>query len=303
MSAFERLALSKLAQAARDETRLAWPSQPTIAAYVGCSKNAIGPALQALEGAGHISTMPARPGLLAVYLVHPGGRAMLAPVAPEAVKAHLARGKFDAGSMDAVLIWLAQLGVIAGGAALKAVCRGTARALSANRNTTPTAGVVSEGAQAGRKGNTPNHWAHPPQPLGATTPTIGVESVREPEMDSPARNFDVLSPKPPADRVGLPGPDDATEARQVVPLVTPADMRALIDAPALPGQVAQAPKAVRANRIDCTGTPAEFLQRMIDAGGGYARTALAIPEGDRLAWAAKQQQLHGGRSSNVKAAA
>ncbi len=320
MSAFERLALSKLAQAARDDTRLAWPSQPTIAAYAGCSKNAIGPALQALEDAGHISTMPGRTGRFAVYLVHPGGRGSIAPLSAEAVKAHLARGKFDNGSREAVLIWLAQLGLIPGGAAIQALCRNMGRALSAQRITTPTAGgVMVDGATSAATTPTdggvpephpslsdrrpPNGWDEPSQRLGNTLPMVGAESEKEPEKESSAAASKARAPLPPTERQVVPVPPAATEAQCGELQVTAGDIRTLIDAAAPIGQAISAPRATRQSRIDYSGTATEFLQRLLEGGGDYAAKAQAVPEGDRLEWAAKQQQLHRGRSSNVRAAA
>ncbi len=164
MSAFERLALLKLADVARDNTRLAWPSLPTLAAFAGCSKNAIGPAVKALEAAGHITAMPARPGRFAVYLVHPGGFAHFAPITQNAARAHLELGRFDLQAREAILSWLARLGV------------------APPEDTPPTAGGVWSAAANETDSNSPNGWTTPPQRLGHTPPCAGPEPGREPQL-------------------------------------------------------------------------------------------------------------------------
>jgi hypothetical protein len=166
LSAPARLALLGLADAARDETGLAWPSQATLVRVAGCSVNTIGAALAELlaDGPeGHLSAMPGRAGRVPLYLVHPGGLARYEPVPAPDVRAHLAAGRFSEGEREKALAWLAGLGHIKGPAGTTAIIRGAVKSPRRRNKTPPTIGEVPAA-------HPPNGWATPPQLLGTNPP-------------------------------------------------------------------------------------------------------------------------------------
>ncbi|MFC3098857.1 helix-turn-helix domain-containing protein [Alteraurantiacibacter palmitatis] len=180
LSPSARLALVCLANAARDETGLAWPSQATIASFVGCSVNTIGSALAdlaAAKAAGHLSAMPNRAGRVPLYLVHPGGMARYQPVPAQAVRSHLAAGRFSEGEREEALAWLAGLGHIEGPAGA-AIIRASAVKSLRRRDKTPQA--IGEVPAA----HPPSHCALPPQPLRHTPQAIGDEPSKETEKET-----------------------------------------------------------------------------------------------------------------------
>lgn len=175
-----RLALVCLANAARDETGLAWPSQATIASFAGCSVNSVAAALAdlaAAKAAGHLSAMPNRAGRVPLYLVHPGGMARYQPVPAPAVRAHLAAGRFSEGEREEALAWLAGLGHIEGPAGTAAIIRGAVKSLRRRDKTPPTIGEVPAA-------HPPSHCALPPQSLRHTPPAIGDEPSKETEKET-----------------------------------------------------------------------------------------------------------------------
>lgn len=184
LSHIERLALVALANSARDDTGLAWPSQPTLAGIGGCSANAIGPALAALKAAGHISIMPGRRGRFPLYLVHPGGLADHAPLPLQTVRAHLSKGRFSPADQGDVVAWLAGLGRLGSEAACAAIRQAATRALSSRRKTPPTVGGV-DGSELSP--SPPNGCDSPPQRLRLTPPAIGDEPIMEPPIEPTAR--------------------------------------------------------------------------------------------------------------------
>lgn len=265
---FERLAISYLANKARDETGIAWPGHLKIANYVGCSENTVAPTLAALAARGHISIMPDRKGVFAVYLVHPGGRAAAGALNIEAVRRHLGRGNFTRAGQDAVLAWLASLGMLEIKDAVAALCRGAALDLSASRKAPPTIGGATNISP-------PNGWDKHPQPTEPAPPTDGAESIREPEKE------------PTAIRAATTG-DEAT--------APPVD--------AVPsGEPHMHTARPRRVRQDWTGEPSAVLERASKEGWAQAAKLGAMPREQALEAIKRQQQLMGAQGSHARAAA
>jgi len=164
LSPSARLALVCLANAARDETGLAWPSQATIAGFAGCSVNTIGAALADLAAAGHLSAMPNRAGRFPLYLVHPGGVARYQPVTAKAVRDHLKL--FSESEREQALAWLAGLGHIEGPDGAAIIRASAAKSLRRRDKTPPTVGGVPAAHPPPTAApHPPSRCAPPPQRL------------------------------------------------------------------------------------------------------------------------------------------
>lgn len=267
LSHIERLALVALANSARDDTGLAWPSQPTLARIGGCSANTIGPALAALDAAGHISIMPGRHGRFALYLVHPGGMGDDAPLSIEAVRAHLSHGRFSASDQGEVVAWLARLGRLGSEAACAAIRQAATRALRSSRKAPPTVGGVD---RAEGRPNTPSHCNPPSQPLGESPPAVGGEPRIEPEIESIARE---------------PSPDTGEAQR-------PADPQQRAIQRGTSAAVAPV-ETTKANswRTKYHGKPSEVLERLRAAGGVDAAKLEGMSEAEALQEVKRAQRL------------
>lgn len=103
-------ALLLLVDGAPDEAPLTWPAHGTLAKWIKCRENYICTVLAAIEAAGFM-TVWRRSGRGSVYLIHPEGRARLAPLASKAVRRQL-RGHFSTADIDAALAWLAEIGAL-----------------------------------------------------------------------------------------------------------------------------------------------------------------------------------------------
>lgn len=281
LSHIERLALVALANSARDDTGLAWPSQPTLAGIGGCSANAIGPALAALKAAGHISIMPGRRGRFPLYLVHPGGLADHSPLPLQTVRAHLSKGRFSPADQGDVVAWLAGLGRLGSEAACAAIRQAATRALSSRRKTPPTVGGV-DGSELSP--SPPNGCDSPPQRLRLTPPAIGDEPIMEPPIEPTARvtSSDIGQRERPAD------PQQGAIQGCATGIATP-------------GAPAKALK--RAAAFDWSGEPHDVLARLRAARGDAAARLEGMSETEALeAVARAQRQLVWHKSKPLRAA-
>lgn len=281
LSHIERLALVTLANSARDDTGLAWPSQPTLARIGGCSANTIGPALTALDATGHISIMPGRHGRFALYLIHPGGMGDDAPLSLEAVRAHLSHGRFSAGDQGEVVAWLAKLGRLGSEAACAAIRQAATRALRSSRKAPPTVGGVD---RAEGRPDTPSHCDLPPQPLGESPPAVGGEPRIEPEIEPIAREAS----------------SDKGEAQRPADPQQGAIQRGAFGID-VPGKSARC--AMRETAFDWRGEPSEVLERLRAGGGVDAAKLEGKSDAEALEMIRATQRILFARSSNVKAAA
>lgn len=187
----ERLALLKLASMAPDDTRLTWPSWGLLRKWMGCSENAVGPALSLLADAGHISIMPERHRVFQVYLVHPGGLSKAPACTPGAITAHLSPAKrrnggkyFSPKDIQAVIAWNARLGRVEGSAAaVAAILVDAALVFKSPLRSTPLVGADDGQAAQGQMPLTPNQRDKLPQGVSKTPPTSGDEYRIEPEKE------------------------------------------------------------------------------------------------------------------------
>jgi len=243
-------ALTWLANGAGKDTGLTWQGYKALIGLVRCGKNMIGSALNRLAEKGRLSILR-RPGRVPVYLIHPKGLALVAPLTAAAVRAHLSHGRFSKGETDAVLAWLAGLGVLAPADALAVLG-------------VPAAGTPAQHRPTAR-------LASPPE--GHQRPHCGDSGVpatgNEPEYN---QNRTKRAEHLPADAAKLG-----------------ADLARLVAAP-LPAPMASR-EAVRADRSLWCGTPTNVLAGLIEAGGKDADRLASMETGAALAEIARTQKL------------
>ena len=99
----DRAILTWLVLTARADPWLCWPPHRNLGALVGCSKNAIGPALERLAILDHVSIFE-RPRRVSIVLVHPGGVTPF--ITAQSVHDHLRKSSFAHRDVDAVIGWL-----------------------------------------------------------------------------------------------------------------------------------------------------------------------------------------------------
>jgi len=252
-----RVALLCLANAARDETGLAWPSQATLARFAGYTMRTISAVLAELlaDGPeGHLSAMPGRAGRVPLYLVHPGGLARYEPVPAQAVRAHLAAGRFSEGEREEALAWLAGMGHIEGPTAAAAILKKTAKRLCPREEPLKPLRGFQPSTPETIAQDPGNHFQGPRKPFPGTPETISDEPINEP-INEPVKE-----------------PGMWLRAREI------AGARAERAQGALRGG------AMRADwRAIASAEPREALRQLLAAGDARAERLAEMPEDEALA--------------------